>query len=62
MIATPTLVVWGEADRVVDCDYGRAFARAIPNSRFQLLAGTGHVPQVETPQLLVDTIWPFVTQ
>lgn len=61
-IASPTLVVWGEADRVADAEYGRAFAQAIPGSRFQLLAGTGHVPQIETPQLLADTVWPFIAQ
>ncbi len=59
-ITAPTLVVWGEADRVVDPDYGRAYAQAIPNARFELLAGTGHVPLIETPQLLADTIWPFM--
>jgi pimeloyl-ACP methyl ester carboxylesterase len=59
-IARPALVVWGEADRVVDREYGRAFADAIPDAKFQLLAGTGHVPQVETPQLLADTVWPFI--
>jgi pimeloyl-ACP methyl ester carboxylesterase len=56
----PTLVVWGEADRIADGDYGRAFATAIPNARFQMLAGTGHVPQIETPQLLAEAIWPFI--
>jgi pimeloyl-ACP methyl ester carboxylesterase len=59
-VSRPTLVVWGEADKVADGDYGRAFANAIPNSRFQLLAGTGHVPQIETPELLAETIWPFI--
>jgi pimeloyl-ACP methyl ester carboxylesterase len=59
-IATPTLVVWGEADRIVDTDYGRAYAQAIPGARFELLAGTGHVPFVETPQLLADTVGPFI--
>jgi pimeloyl-ACP methyl ester carboxylesterase len=29
-IALPTLVLWGEADRIVDPDYGRASADAIP--------------------------------
>jgi pimeloyl-ACP methyl ester carboxylesterase len=61
-IANPTLVVWGEADRITDADYGRAYAEAIPNARFQLLAGAGHLPQIETPQLLADTIWPFIAE
>ena len=59
-ITSPTLVVWGEADRIVDPDYGRAYAEAIPRARFQLLAGAGHVPQMETPELLAETVWPFI--
>jgi pimeloyl-ACP methyl ester carboxylesterase len=54
-----TLVVWGESDQIVDPDYGRAFANAIPDAQFQLLGGTGHVPQVETPEQLLGAIWGF---
>jgi pimeloyl-ACP methyl ester carboxylesterase len=46
----------------VDADYGRAFAEAIPQARFQLLAGSGHVPQIETPDLLAETVWPFIAE
>ncbi|THG34344.1 alpha/beta hydrolase [Glaciibacter flavus] len=59
-IDVPVLVLWGEADRVVDPDYGRAFAAAIPGARFELLAKTGHVPQMETPETLLDAIRPFI--
>lgn len=45
---TATLVLWGDSDRIVDPDYGRAYAAALPVARFQLLADTGHLPQVET--------------
>jgi pimeloyl-ACP methyl ester carboxylesterase len=55
-VERPTLVVRGEADRVADPDSGRAYAAAIPGARFTLLRGTGHVPQVETPELLRDAI------
>jgi pimeloyl-ACP methyl ester carboxylesterase len=55
-VRVPTLVVWGEADRIADPDYGRAYAGAIPGARFALLRGTGHVPQVETPQLLLTAL------
>jgi pimeloyl-ACP methyl ester carboxylesterase len=58
-VTTPTLVLWGESDRIVDQDYGRAFADAIPGARFQLLTHTGHVPQVETPQQLLGPVWDF---
>jgi pimeloyl-ACP methyl ester carboxylesterase len=60
-IAVPTLVLWGDSDRIVNPDYGRAYAAAIPGARFQLLPATGHVPQVETPAQLVRAIWEFTT-
>jgi pimeloyl-ACP methyl ester carboxylesterase len=54
---TACLVVWGDSDRIVDPDYGRAYAAAIPAARFQLLADTGHLPQLESPEQLIDVIW-----
>lgn len=56
-IAIPTLVLWGESDRIVDSDYGRAYAAAIHWARFQLLPATGHMPQMETPDLVLKAIW-----
>ena len=58
-VSLPVLVLWGESDRIVDPEYGRALAAAIPNARFELLEGTGHVPQVETPELLASRIGDF---
>lgn len=53
----PTLVLWGESDGIVDLDYGRAYADAIPLARFQVLPTTGHSPQLETPDQVIDAIW-----
>ncbi|HWG60356.1 MAG TPA: alpha/beta hydrolase [Streptosporangiaceae bacterium] len=53
----PTLVLWGDSDRIADRDYGRAYAAAIPVARFQLLTDTGHLPQMETPDALLHAIW-----
>ena len=58
-IATPTLVVWGDADRIVDPGYGRAYAAAIPGARFELLPETGHLPQLESPEQLLRAVWGF---
>jgi len=58
-VTVPTLVLWGEADRIGDPEYGRAYAAAIPSARFQLLAKTGHVPQIETPEQARAAIWDF---
>jgi pimeloyl-ACP methyl ester carboxylesterase len=53
---TPTLVLWGESDRIVDSEYGRAFAAAIPMAQFELLPATGHMPQIETPDSVLGAI------
>ncbi|OLZ74748.1 alpha/beta hydrolase [Streptomyces sp. IMTB 2501] len=58
-VTHPALVVWGESDQVVDTDYGRAYAAALPDSRFELLHRSGHLPQLETPAELLDLIWEF---
>jgi pimeloyl-ACP methyl ester carboxylesterase len=60
-IAIPVLVLWGESDGIVDKEYAKAFASAIPRSRFVVLSGAGHVPQIETPEALMETIWKATT-
>lgn len=59
-IDRPVLVLWGDSDQIVVPDYGRAYARAIPAARFQLLTDTGHVPQIETPDQLRDAVAAFL--
>jgi pimeloyl-ACP methyl ester carboxylesterase len=56
-ITVPTLVLWGGSDQIVEPDYGRAYAAAIPTAHFEVLPATGHMPQMETPDLVLQTIW-----
>jgi pimeloyl-ACP methyl ester carboxylesterase len=56
-IDLPVHVLWGESDRIVDPDYGKAYAAAIPMSTFTLLPRTGHLPQVETPEELLNALF-----
>ena len=58
-VTVPALVVWGDSDQMVDQDYGRAYAAAIPGATFVLLTDTGHVPQIETPEQLMTPVWDF---
>lgn len=58
-VSTPTLVVWGDSDRIVDPDFGRAYAAAIPGALFQLLPATGHMPQIESPEDLTRAVRDF---
>jgi pimeloyl-ACP methyl ester carboxylesterase len=55
--ANPTLVLWGESDRIVEPAYGLAYAAAIHGARVEMLPATGHLPQMETPDLVLRTIW-----
>ena len=55
-IDIPVHVLWGESDRIVTPEYGKAYAAAIPLSTFTLLPRTGHLPQVETPEELLDAL------
>jgi pimeloyl-ACP methyl ester carboxylesterase len=58
-VSLPVCVLWGDSDRIVDPDYGRAFAAAIPGAEFRLLSDTGHVPQMESPDRLLGAIREF---
>jgi pimeloyl-ACP methyl ester carboxylesterase len=55
-VELPVHVIWGESDGIVDLDYGRAYAEAFPMSRFTVLAGSGHLPQIETPEDLLGAV------
>ena len=61
-IRIPTLVLWGEADRVVTPDYGRAFAAAIPGARFDTIAASGHFPHLEQPGLFARHVTDFLQE
>lgn len=49
-IQIPTLVLWGDSDRIVTPAYGRALAAAIPNASFSLVTDAGHLPHFEEPE------------
>ena len=55
-IDIPTLVISGVADQIAVPEYGRAIADAIHFARYVLLPGTGHMPMIETPDLLLTTL------
>ncbi len=48
-IACPTLIVWGDSDRLINVRDADVFAELIPNSRKVVFADTGHVSMLERP-------------
>ena len=49
-IEAPTLVLWGEKDRVISVDNAPLFASRLSDSRLVLLDDIGHMPMIEVPQ------------
>jgi pimeloyl-ACP methyl ester carboxylesterase len=43
-IDVPTLLIWGEADRLVPPSFGEAYRALIPGSRLVVLPNAGHAP------------------
>ena len=58
MIDAPTLLVWGERDKLVPSRLGQEWQRLIPQARLVLLS-CGHVPMLEAPAELVAAILSF---
>lgn len=48
-ITAPTLVIWGDRDRLVDVRLAPRTAAAIPDARLTVLPGVGHTAQLEAP-------------
>jgi pimeloyl-ACP methyl ester carboxylesterase len=53
-ITIPTLVLWGESDQIAEPACGEAYAAAIRGARFEVLPATGHMPQMEAPDLVLQ--------
>lgn len=48
-VATPTLIIWGRQDRVIDVSCAEVLGAAIPTNRCVVLENTGHIPMIERP-------------
>lgn len=46
-VTAPTLVLWGDRDKLVDPALAPRVAAAVPRARLLVLAGVGHVAQIE---------------
>jgi pimeloyl-ACP methyl ester carboxylesterase len=59
-ISRPTLIVWGDRDRVIPMSHVPLVQRAAPGAELVVLDGVGHCPQLEAPQRLMDAVLPFL--
>jgi 3-oxoadipate enol-lactonase len=59
-VAVPTLVIAGEADAAVPPTVASMVAQRIPNARLQLLEDTGHIGNVQQPNLFTELVGQFL--
>ena len=59
-VACPTLIVWGEKDRVVGVEAAEEYRQAIPHARFVMMEDTGHVPMIERPDEFNELLAEFL--
>jgi pimeloyl-ACP methyl ester carboxylesterase len=61
-IDVPTLIVWGDSDKIFPKPYGEEYHRLIKNSRFEVLSGCGHLPHVEKADAFVTLFKKFTAE
>lgn len=49
-ITTPTLIMWGDQDRLIPVEFADDFAAALPQAQVQIYPGVGHIPMEEIPE------------
>jgi pimeloyl-ACP methyl ester carboxylesterase len=55
----PTLLVWGEDDRVIPSRHAKVAHRAMPGSRLEIFRGAGHFPHQADPERFVRLVESF---
>lgn len=61
-IKVPTLILWGERDRLIPLRWGQAFEKGIPGSKLVVFPKLGHVPQEEDPAATLAALRDWLPQ
>ena len=61
-ISIPTLILWGEKDRMTHVDDASLFHKNIKGSKLVILKEVGHVPILEEPEQTADEVDTFIRQ
>ena len=61
LIKAPTLLLWGEHDRILPRSYAEVFAKGIGGSATtKIVAGAGHLAELDQPEAVAAAILSFV--
>jgi pimeloyl-ACP methyl ester carboxylesterase len=61
-VSCPTLIIWGDSDKLIPPAYGPAFRDLIPGAKLEVLANCGHLPHVEKTGELAARIAKFIAE
>ncbi|HYF26124.1 MAG TPA: alpha/beta fold hydrolase [Baekduia sp.] len=56
----PTMLVWGERDRIIPLSHGRRAQELMPHSRLEVFPGAGHFPFNDDPARFVAVLADFI--
>jgi pimeloyl-ACP methyl ester carboxylesterase len=59
-VRAPTLLVWGDQDRMVPLASGKRLQRAVAGARLEIIPACGHMPHIERPDALMRAVRPFL--
>ena len=59
-VTAPTLVVWGERDRLLPVAYAQRWAELLPSARVEIVEAAGHLPFLEQPAAFVGIVSDFL--
>jgi pimeloyl-ACP methyl ester carboxylesterase len=59
-VKTPTLILWGEEDRVIPVEAGQWLAKTIPGSKLVVYPKIGHLPQEEAVAATLGDLQPWL--
>ena len=58
-IDRPTLLLWGDKDRIVDLAYAEGWRAEIPGARLEVIGNAGHYPHWEQPSEFAKRVAAF---
>ena len=61
-VNVPVLVLVGEHDEATPPPMSRELAALLPNARLKIIAGCAHVPQLQAPDMFLDSIGDFLRE
>jgi pimeloyl-ACP methyl ester carboxylesterase len=61
-IDRPTLIVWGDSDKLIPPVYGPAYRDLIPGAKLEVIKNCGHLPHIEKTGETAAIIVKFIEE